>query len=89
MLWQAFNGRYFSEENYTELMHTVFLSEPVLFKQLSAAAVEQLRLSQASLVDEELMLLALFSQRHPDTHFDRLPSCPLCLEKLDTTVTGL
>jgi hypothetical protein len=40
-------------------------------------------------LDEELMLLSHLANKHPDTHFDRLPSCPLCLDKLDTTVTGL
>lgn len=58
---KAFNGRYFSDENYTELMHTIFLSEPVLFKQLTASEVEQIRSNESSLVDEELMLLSLFA----------------------------
>jgi hypothetical protein len=58
---KAFNGRYFSEENYTELMHTIFLSEPVLFKQLTADDVEDLTSSRRSLVDEELLLLSLFA----------------------------
>lgn len=42
-----------------------------------------------SVVDEELMLLSHFGEKHPEKHFDRLPSCPLCIDKLDTTVTGL
>ena len=58
---KAFNGRYFSEENYTELMHTIFLSEPVLFKQLTANDIEELTSSRRSLVDEELLLLSLFA----------------------------
>ena len=58
---KAFNGRYFSEENYTELMHTIFLSEQVLFKQLTANDVEDLTSNRRSLVDEELLLLSLFA----------------------------
>ena len=74
-IYNAFNGRYFNDvESRGELMHTVFLSE----KQLS--------------VDsdcDDLHLLAIFSERHPESHFDRLPTCPSCLEKLDGSLSGL
>jgi hypothetical protein len=71
------------------MMHTVFLSEPVLYKQLEKNEQANLEDDCSLIVDEELKLLTYFGKRHPDAHFDRLPSCPLCLEKLDTTVTGL
>jgi hypothetical protein len=35
------------------------------------------------------LLLSRFAAKHNDAHFDRLPSCPLCLDKLDTSITGL
>jgi hypothetical protein len=70
-------------------MHTVFLSEPVLYKQLAKEELVTFESGQGSIVDEELKLLAHFGQKHPEAHFDRLPSCPLCIDKLDTTVTGL
>jgi len=34
-LYNAFNGRFFSEECHGETMHTVFLSEPVLMKHFA------------------------------------------------------
>ena len=37
----------------------------------------------------EASLLKRYRKRHNEVHFDRLPSCPLCLEKLDAAITGL
>ena len=70
-------------------MHTIFLSESVLYKPLAREELANFESGKASIVDEELKLLVHFGQKHPEVHFDRLPSCPLCLDKLETTVTGL
>jgi hypothetical protein len=56
-------------------MHTVFLSQPVMFKEYSP--------------DLELSIIHKLAKKHKKTHFDRLPSCPSCLDKLDNSVTGL
>jgi len=77
-LFYAFNGRFFGEKN-PETMHTIFLSEPVLFKKST---------NLDSLEAEELHLLERYHSQHQGTHFDRLPLCPLCIEKMDTSVTG-
>ena len=61
-------------------MHTVFLSEPALFRQETCDIDPD---------QEEITLLAKFSEQHGNVNFDRLPTCPLCIEKLDPTVTGL
>lgn len=42
------------------MMHTVFLSEPVLYKQLVNQEMDHFESGQASVVDEELKLLAHF-----------------------------
>ena len=85
-LYNAFNGRFFREEGPPEFdgsdgeaMHTVFLSEPTFFPDVSDDGAEF----------EELELLSKFSVQHGNVNFDRLPTCPLCLEKLDATVTGM
>ena len=67
-------------------MHTVFLSEPTLFRQENQ---EEVGLSEHENYQEEISLLTNFSAKHGNSNFDRLPTCPLCLEKLDPTVTGL
>ena len=66
-------------------MHTIFLSEPVVFRSPNLAAATDGEQD----VDTEVELLARFSKQHGNVNFDRLPSCPLCLEKLDSAVTGL
>ena len=37
----------------------------------------------------EIEVLKSIRERHNGAHFERLPSCPLCLEKLDSAVSGL
>ena len=63
-------------------MHTVFLSEPPLL-------TEDENLSVADQHEFEISLLIKFSKQNNNSNFDRLPTCPLCLEKLDPAVTGL
>mmetsp|Transcript_31338 Transcript_31338/g.38828 ORF Transcript_31338/g.38828 Transcript_31338/m.38828 type:complete len:100 (+) Transcript_31338:395-694(+) len=84
-LYNAFNGRFFSEdpdESDGEVMHSVFLSEPALLR-------EETQTESPDSHHEELSLLAKFSEKHGRVNFDRLPTCPLCLERLDNAVTGL
>lgn len=85
---QAFNGRFFSEDPDVcegEVMNSVFLSEPGLFRKEVSGADQTL----AEKHQEEVALLAKFSDQHGRVNFDRLPTCPLCLERLDNAVTGL
>ena len=67
-------------------MQTVFLSEPTLFRQEILTNHEQ---KPADDFQDEIELLPKYSQQHGNINFDRLPTCPLCLEKLDATVTGM
>lgn len=60
--YQAFNGRYYGEEN-KEIIYTVFLSE-ILIQDTELGDLE-------------------------DDWLTSLPLCPLCLEKLDISVSGL
>ena len=71
-------------------MHSIFLSEKVLFRQLKTDADTDSQIKGGKSIEEiENQLLKRFAKQHKDVHFDRLPSCPLCLEKLDAAVTGL
>ena len=73
-LFNAFNGRFFSEvESSGEIMHTIFLSQHPLC---------------ANGLSENDILHRLESE-YAGAQFDRLPSCPACLEKLDNSLTGL
>ncbi len=71
-VFNAFNGRYFSDNATGEMIHTVFLSEVIYLEN-----------------PIDLSLLHYFGQKHRHTHFDRLPTCPSCIEKLDSSLTGL
>ena len=83
-----FNGRYFSEDppiaggKGTEIMHTVFLSEDPIQIELPLYESPQMQVV-------EIEVLKSIRERHNGAHFERLPSCPLCLEKLDSAVSGL
>lgn len=75
-LFNAFNGRFFNDvDSNGAIMHSVFLSEPVIFKKQSSMC--------------ELKLIQRFTKQHKGAHFDRLPSCPSCLDGLDNSLTGL
>lgn len=60
-------------------MHTVFLSEPVIFLKDTKRVALHL----------EIELLSKITKQHGNANFDRLPTCPLCLERLDSSVTGM
>ena len=72
--YSAFNGRYFSEEAQSEIMHTVYLAELIKVKNLNSFDINQ-----------EMALMGNNTQ----VYFEELPVCPLCLEKLDNSVNGL
>lgn len=60
-------------------MHAVFLSEPVI----------QIRSSFICQTEIDVELLVMFKEKHRSIHFDILPSCPSCLERLDSSLSGL
>ena len=68
-------------------MHTVFLSEPPLIREENPEAERDL--TEVEQAQEEIGLLAKFQNQHGRVNFDRLPTCPLCLERLDASFTGL
>ena len=71
-------------------MHSVFLSEKVIFRQLKAGQEIDGPIKGSDTLEEiESKLLKRFAKKHVDVNFDRLPSCPHCLEKIDASVTGL
>ena len=80
ILCKAFNGRFFNEiETTGELMHAVFLSEPII----------QVKQNLGSGISTDIKLLNTFQLEHKHAHFDILPSCPSCLERLDSSLSGL
>lgn len=72
-VFNAFNGRYFNDINANGEMMHTVFLSEVIFV--------------AKPID--LDLLAYFGQKHKNTHFDRLPTCPSCLNKLDSSLSGL
>jgi hypothetical protein len=78
-LFYAFNGRFFGETR-PEMMHTIYLNKSVDFINIPKV--------KPNYYEEEFQMLQKLSEEHPKVHFDRLPLCPMCLEKLDTNITG-
>ena len=71
-------------------MNSIFLSEKIIFRQLKKDGEPESKLKGGtSLYEIESGLRKKFAKKYKDVHFDRLPSCPMCLEKLDQSVTGL
>lgn len=58
-------------------MHAVFLSEPVI---ITPPPIQK---------PIDICILSSFEQAHHNVHFDILPSCPCCLERLDSSLSGL
>ncbi len=59
------------------MMHAVFLSEPTII------------ITPDTSQPTDIFLLSSFRNVHPNVHFDILPSCPSCLERLDSSLSGL
>ena len=71
-------------------MHSIFLSEKVTYRQVKkGTSIDSQVKGGESMELIEASLLKRYRKRHNEVHFDRLPSCPLCLEKLDAAITGL
>ena len=77
--FSAFNGRYFKEDQeikkQNEIMHTVYLSQVISVKNCHTFNIN--------------LEYQRNEKNKKNTYFEELPTCPQCLEKIDSSASGL